>query len=122
MSKTHIAYSILALVFLGLIGCSIAGTWRTIKVQPDPPGGYPISRITFDDHAMTFAATTERDNETVISEGQYDWDGFHLTLKPKDKPERNYSGFLWWGKWRLDHTTGGTDYKATLIRDEVESE
>lgn len=69
-------------------GCSIAGSWKTIAV--DPPGmPFPIERMSFDrDHNYT--ATFLYEGESRTSTGQYRWNGFTLDVMQAGKTSQSY--------------------------------
>lgn len=96
-------------------GCSLAGTWKTVEVEPDTGAEIPFSMITFDESNMLYSAAETRDGRTVTSTGAYRWSGQTLTLTPEGTPPRKYKGFLWWGKTlKLTCRVDDQEIKATL--------
>lgn len=78
-------------------GCSIAGSWRTIAV--DPPGApFPVDRVTFD-RGNSYTATGSREGEIRTSTGHYRWNWFKLDIMEPGRLPRTYSA-----RRRLDGT------------------
>ncbi len=94
-------------------GCSIAGSWKTIDI--DPPGRmFPVETITFDqDHNYT--ATWSQDGETRTTLGRYQWNGFRLDVLQPGNRTRSYATRLDAGnKLTMIYGKGTSKIKATL--------
>jgi len=82
---------------LASAGCSLAGTWKRVSVQPDD-APFPFAYITFDDKDQ-FTATqsvdtaSHTDSHTVT--GTYKWGWRRLILSPTDPQEQEqvFSGY-----------------------------
>lgn len=85
---------LLALGVMLLGGCSIAGTWKTVKVSPESEGkSFPIQMVTFTPDG-DYSATEQRGDQTMTSSGKYKWDGMNLTVMPTGGSERVYPGCM----------------------------
>jgi hypothetical protein len=86
--RTIVLLSVVALIS----GCSIAGTWKTVKTDPaDQASACPSEMVTFNDEGG-YTATGQHGGEAVTSTGTYEWDGFKLTVKPAEGETRVYPG------------------------------
>ena len=76
-------------------GCSIDGTWKTVKTDPaDMMDHAPFKMVTFSEADGTFSSTAERGGEVRTITGSYTWDGMKLVVKPTASDERTYAGCL----------------------------
>jgi hypothetical protein len=96
-------------------GCSIAGSWRTIAV--DPPGApFPVDRVTFD-RDDNYTATGSREGETRTSTGRYRWNWFKLdVLEPGGQPRTYSAQRRLDGKLVLTYKEGRGKVTATLAK------
>ena len=70
-------------------GCTIAGSWRTIAV--DPPGApFPVDRVTFD-RDNNYTASGSQEGEICTSTGRYRWNWFKLDVMEPGRLPRTYS-------------------------------
>jgi hypothetical protein len=73
-------------------GCSITGTWKTVKVEPeDATGRGPFQMVTFAEDGQ-YSATHQYGDEVRTSTGTYTWGWGKLTIKPHDEEARQYAG------------------------------
>ncbi len=78
-------------------GCSIAGSWKRVAV--DPPGvPFPVDHVTFD-RDDNYTATWSHEGRARTSTGRYHWNGFKLDVMQEEGLPRSYRGRL-----RLDGT------------------
>lgn len=92
-------YSSLTLLGLSLVGgCTLAGTWRAVDI--DPPDAIGVIRtMTFD--GQRFTATTEDGTKLRTTTGAFEWNGSRLTLRTSGGPARVFSGRKSGGKLTL---------------------
>jgi len=88
----------LATAALAVGGCSIAGTWKTVKVDPEDAGqDNPFRMVTFTNEGE-YSGTYQSGNElrTVIGKytWEYKWDGMKLTVIPGEGERRTYAGYV----------------------------
>ncbi len=113
---------ILALLTAALAagGCSIAGTWKTVKVDPeDAAGESPFQIVTFSDDGQ-YSATIEDGNQIRTRLGKYKWDGMKLTVMPGGGESRVYPGRLSVFTGRLVLTHQQDDRKITATLEKIE--
>lgn len=96
--RERLAFLALATAALAVGGCSIAGTWKTVKVDPEGTGqDSPFRMVTFTDEGE-YSATHQSGSElrTVIGKytWEYKWDGMKLTVIPGEGERRTYAGHL----------------------------
>lgn len=98
-----------------LSGCTIAGTWNTVSV--DPPGaGFPVDTITFG-RGKNYTMTWEQAGRSRTALGKYRWDGFRLEVLRPGLAPRSYDASLGLdGMLTLTYGTGGSKISATLER------
>ncbi len=98
-------------------GCSIAGSWQRVAV--DPPGApFPIDHVTFDRND-NYTATWSHDGRPRTSTGRYHWNGFKLDVAQEAKMPRSYRARLRLdGKLVLTYEEGGAKVMATLEKAE----
>ena len=76
-------------------GCSINGTWKTVKTDPaDMLEQAPFKMVTFNQADGSYSSTMERGGQVTTNTGSYTWDGLKLTITPAGGTERVYSGRL----------------------------
>lgn len=72
----------------GAAGCSIAGSWRTVTI--DPPGvPFPLQHVAFDREHNYMASWTES-GRSRTSTGRYNWNGFTLRVWQEGNLPRKY--------------------------------
>ncbi len=101
-------------------GCSITGTWKTVKVEPDDAvGRVPFQMVTFAEDGQ-YSATHQYGNEVRTSTGTYTWAWGKLTIKPHDQEARQYPGSYnaVTKQLVLSHQVEGQKVKATLEKHE----
>lgn len=101
-------------------GCSIAGTWNTVKTEPaDAEARSPFQVVTFNDEGG-YTATGEQGSKVITATGTYQWDGAKLTVHPSDGETRVYPGHLniFTEQLVLTHKSG--DEKMTAWFEKVE--
>jgi hypothetical protein len=69
-------------------GCSVAGSWRTVSVEP-PEAEFPIERLSLDKQS-NFTATGPIHHATRTRVGPYRLAWRTLTLMPADGPAEEY--------------------------------
>jgi len=99
----------------GAAGCSIAGSWRTVTI--DPPGvPFPLEQVTFDREQNYTASWTENEQPRT-STGQYSWNGFSLKVMQEGSLPRKYAARRRLdGRLMLTYAEGEGRVKATLER------
>ncbi len=111
--------AVLALVLAACVGavagCSIAGSWKRIAV--DPPGvPFPVDYVTFD-HNDNYTATWTYEGKTRTSTGRYHWNGFSLeVLQTGSQPRKYRARRQLDGKLVLTYEEGAAKATATLQR------
>jgi len=115
--------SIVLLTAVTLIsGCSIAGTWKTVKSEPaDAAARSPFQMVTFNDEGG-YTATGQHGSEVITDTGTYEWDGTKLTVHPGKGDTRVYPGYLDIFKNQLVLTHKTEDMKMTAWMEKVEEE
>jgi hypothetical protein len=107
---------------IGLVGCSLDGTWRTVRTEPaDAMQNDPFQVVTFSDG--TYSATgTGHDGGEQTSTGTFTWNGMMLTITPEgeDAEPRKYPGSYnsFTGELKLTHEHGDQKVTAYLEKDE----
>jgi hypothetical protein len=99
-------------------GCSIAGTWNTVKTEPaDADVRSPFQMVTFNDEGG-YTATGQRGSDVVTNTGTYKWDGMKLTIHPSEGETRVYPGHynLFTKQLVLTHKSGDVKMKAWMER------
>ena len=97
-------------------GCSIAGTWKSVRAEPaEAMGKTPFQMVTFND-AGEYSATRQHGSQVMTITGTYTWDGFKLTVMPTDGAKRVYPGCLdvFTGQLVLTHKHEDQKTKAWL--------
>ncbi len=97
-------------------GCSIAGTWNTVKTDPaDSEARSPFQVVTFNDDGG-YTATGTHGEKVVTATGTYKWDGMKLTVIPAEGEERVYPGHLngFTQQLVLTHKMGDTKMTAWM--------
>lgn len=99
-------------------GCSIAGTWKTVSVEPqDMADKFMFSSVTFGDDG-TYSATAKYEGQESTSTGKYEWSGTELDIDPDNGDAREYDGYLRMdGKLVLKHEHDGKSMTATLQKE-----
>ena len=100
---------------LGVTGCSLTGSWRTVQVEP-PGGSFPVKTLSLD-RDLNYTATWADDDTTRTSIGRYRWNGFTLTLtdagfEPDAYSAREQGG----GDLVLSHAAKTGRVTATMTR------
>lgn len=91
--RRHVCAIVLLTVVTFLGGCSIAGTWKTVKTEPaDSADRCPFQMVTFNDEGG-YTATRQQGSQVVTKTGTYQWDGTKLTVKPAEGETRVYPGY-----------------------------
>jgi hypothetical protein len=100
-----------------LTGCSIAGSWKTVRIDPsDMADSFAFSSVDFDKDGK-YSAVVKYGGKSQTNSGKYEWDGFTLTITPREGDEREYRGELWWGKTlKLHHKHDGKSMTGVLER------
>jgi hypothetical protein len=99
-------------------GCSIAGTWNTVKTEPaGSEARSPFQMVTFNEDGG-YTATGQHGSEVVTNTGKYEWDGFKLTIHPSEGEDRVYPGTynMFTKQLILTHKTEDTTMKAWMER------
>lgn len=96
-------------------GCTIAGSWRTIAI--DPPGApFPVDRVTFD-RGNNYTASGSQEGEIRTSTGRYRWNWFKLDVMEPGRLPRTYSARRRLdGKLMLTYEEGRGKVTATLAK------
>ena len=94
--KDYSRWTLLGLSLVG--GCTLAGTWRAVDIDPPDATGV-IRSMTFDDQRYT--ATTEDGTKLRTTTGAFGWNGSRLTLRTAGGPARVFSGRKGGGKLTL---------------------
>lgn len=104
-----------AACLLQALGCSIAGSWRTVAV--DPPGAlFPVEVVRFDG-ANTYTSTGVYGGEKRTTTGRYEFNGFKLDITEGDRLPRSYGARLRLdGKLVLTLREGDAKMTATLAK------
>lgn len=101
-------------------GCSIAGTWETMKTEPTGMGHEsPFDRVTFNDDGG-YSATGTHGGEIVTNTGTYEWNGMKLVVNSSDGEERVYPGHYDAFKGQLVLHHGEGEEKVTAWMERVE--
>lgn len=75
-------------------GCSLAGTWSTVRTDPADAGGRsPFQMVTFNDEGG-YTATGQEGSKVITKTGAYEWNGSKLTIRPADGEVRVYTGHI----------------------------
>ena len=93
--KTRVLMTLL--MGLSLTGCNqfLVGQWNLEATNPAAAQGrYEVQTVTFNPDARTFAAMIQNEGKTSTSAGQYSFNGFQLTLQPKEGPRLVYSAYI----------------------------
>ncbi|MFQ5807011.1 MAG: lipocalin family protein [Phycisphaerae bacterium] len=107
--------SVLSAGLLVLTGCGVAGKWTLVSITPEEARGhYALVNVTLDDDG-TYAATAEKEGETVTSTGQYTFDNNKLTFTSADGKTRSYDAKLVWLGARMKVKTTTQDEEVTAI-------
>ena len=98
-------------------GCSIAGTWRTVSV--DPPGAsFPVDTITFDQN-HNYTATWAQAGKSRTTLGQYRWNGSRLeVVRPGNQAQTYKASVGLDGRLTMTYGTGDSKIEAKLERGE----
>ena len=95
-----------------LTGCSLVGTWCTVKVKPEE-AQFPIASVTLVGDE-TYCVTNTSGDRTGTTSGTYEWTGLKLTLRREDRPAQVFAGYLRIdGKLVLTHQ--GADGMITAV-------
>lgn len=111
------------LVVLPLIlylGCSVAGTWRVISIEPEG-AEFPISRLTLDSR-QRFTATGPIDGEVRTRVGTYRSSLGTLRLIPNNGSDESYrASFRWSGTCVLSVRSDAArdSVSATMVQELV---
>jgi len=107
----------LVLLIAAVSGCSIAGTWKTVSIEPlEAAEDFHFSTVTFGNDNM-YTGKAKYDGEEVTSTGRYDWDGMTLKVQPDEGSDRTYQAVLWWGRQLvLKHQQDGQTVSARMER------
>lgn len=99
----------------GLTDCTIAGSWKTVSV--DPPGAsVPVDSITFD-KSHNYTASWQQAGKSRTTLGEYRWNGFRLNVvRPGNQPETYGARIGLDGKLTLTYGTGASKIKTVLER------
>ena len=102
-------------------GCSIAGSWERVSV--DPPGApFPVDHVTFD-RASNYTSTWTQDGEPRTNTGAYRWNGRQLKVASPGHEPRIYRGRLRLdGRLVLTYEEGGAKVQAVLERKQPETQ
>ena len=105
----------IALCLLAFFGCSIAGSWQRVAV--DPPGvPFPLDHVTFD-RDNNYTATWSQQERARTSTGRYKWNGFKLDIMERGSMPRTYRANLRMdGRLVLTYQERGAKVAATLER------
>lgn len=98
-------------------GCSVTGTWRLARVEPQA-AAFPIELLTLDEHGR-FTATGPGDAQRRTRTGTYAFRGGELRLMSVGAAEERYpSHRLPSGSWRLSSIPepGSAPVHATFRR------
>ena len=118
--QRHLRTFVLLATALLIGGCSIAGTWNTVKTEPaDTDLRSPFQMVTFNDEGG-YTATGQRGSEVINATGTYEWDGAKLTVHPSDGETRVYPGHLNIFTKQLVLTHKRDDTKVTAWFEKVE--
>ena len=100
---------------LTTVGCSLAGSWRTVSL--DPPGApFPVDTITLD-RDNNYTATWTWDGARRTTTGRYKWNGSTLEVAPPGSLPRKYGARLRAdGKLVMTYMHGDAKLTATLER------
>ncbi len=96
-------------------GCSVAGSWRLVSV--DPPGApFPIESLTLDARDQ-YTATCIQAGRVRTETGEYQWNGRSLSVRAEGMGGRTYPAKLQpGGHLVLTHIQGGVKIVATLAK------
>jgi hypothetical protein len=101
-----------------LAGCSLEGTWKTVKVEPESAAAsFRFASVDFTEDGA-FTGTVRYDGREESVKGTYEWDGRTLTVVPEQGETRTYKGTLWWGKKLVLKS----DYKGTPVKGTMEKQ
>ncbi len=96
-------------------GCSIAGSWKTVAVDP-PDARFPLDHVTFD-RDNNYTATWSENGKTRTATGQYQWNWSKLEIVQTGRPARAYrTRHLLDGRLVLTFDESGAKASATLER------
>ncbi|MFQ5492166.1 MAG: hypothetical protein ACE5GE_15730 [Phycisphaerae bacterium] len=101
-------------------GCSIAGTWKSVRTDPaDAMSKTPFQMVTFNDDGE-YSATRQEGSQVMTATGTYKWDGMKLTITPSEGEQRVYPGCLdmFTGQLVLKHKH--EDQKTTAWMEKVD--
>ena len=114
MARTMKLTTVLAGLFL-LSGCSIVGTWKTVRVEPEEYASrFMFTKVTFDDDGM-YAGTMKYGDKQGTVVGKYKWNGRTLKIMPRESDPREYKGELRWGtKLYLHHEYEGQQMTGVM--------
>ncbi len=115
MNRTIRLLAVLAVA--GMIsGCSLTGTWNTVKTDPPELMEHaPFKMVTFNDQGE-YSSTMERNGEMSTSTGAFTWNGFKLAITPTGGEMREYDGQMnvFTGQLILKHEHEGKKSTAWL--------
>jgi len=95
------------------VGCSMAGSWRTARVEP-PGASFPVKTLSLD-RSYNYTATWSRDGLTQTTTGQYRWNGFTLNLiEAGFDPHAYRARQQWGGNLVLSHDSAAGRVTATM--------
>lgn len=116
MSK-HIRCAMAMFCLTMLCGCSIAGSWKTVRIDPeDKADSFAFSSVDFDTDGK-YSAVVKYGGKSRTTSGKYEWNGFNLKIMPRDGDARDYRGEMWWGKTlKLHHKADGESMTGVLER------
>lgn len=104
-----------------LVGCSLEGTWKTVKVEPESAAAnFRFASVDFTKDGQ-FTGNVRYDGKEETMRGTYTWDGMTLTVVPNEGETRTYKGCLWWGKkLELKSEYKGMEVKGTMEKQSAE--
>lgn len=102
---------------LALSGCSIAGSWRVVSI--DPPGApFPVQVLTLDPN-NNYTATGPEHAKPCTTTGQYRFNGSRLEVVEGGRMPRTYGARRQMdGSLVLTYEERGVRVRATLVRTE----
>ena len=120
---------ILCTLLLGpmLVGCNnfLVGQWTLVGTNPaEAQTRYEVNSFTFNPDARTYSASYTREGQPGISAGEFSFNGFQLTIMPKEGETRKYSAMInsFTNQLKMGHTIpaeGGGGQKITAVYEKV---
>ena len=105
----------LALISGCSISGSIAGTWRTVSVEP-PGAAFPVDTITFDQN-HNYTASWEQAGRSRTTLGHYRWSGSRLeVVRAGDEPQIYRASVGSDGRLTMRYGSGESRVEAKLER------